>query len=40
MVNLSSWRVRKQERNKGEDGEEKPAREIRRFDFNGPSVLQ
>ncbi len=39
-VNLSSWRVRKRERNEGEDGEEKPAREIRRFDFNGPSVLE
>ena len=39
-VNLSSWRVRKRERNEGEDGEEKAAREIRRFDFNGPSVLE
>lgn len=39
-VNLSCWRVRKRERNEGEDTEEKPAREIRRFDFNGPSVLE
>jgi len=39
-VNLSYWRVRKRERNEGEDGEEKTAREIRHFDFNGPSVLE